>query len=88
MAPPEKKRLIDGFDYSIKTESLDDYELMVDLAKAQKGAFDTLPDCISRLIGSDGEKALREHLRKNGKVSFMEMLTALNELIEKAGKKN
>lgn len=82
-------RLIDGLDITIAVDALDDMELLEDLAELQDGKYGKLGAVLTRLVGgSENKKRLYDHLRKDGKVSVPDAVTALQELLEAAGKKN
>ena len=89
MAPPEKKRLIDGLDIAITSDALDDMELLEDLIDLQNGDHAKLSSVLTRLLGGrENKQKLYDHLRRDGKVHVSDATTALQELIEAAGKKN
>lgn len=83
------ERLIDGLDITVAADALDDMELLEDLAELQDGKYGKLSAVLTRLVGGpDNKRKLYDHLRKNGKVSVTDAVTALQELLEAAGKKN
>lgn len=89
MAPPEKKRLIDGLDIAITSNALDDMELLEDLIDLQNGDHAKLSSVLTQLLGSREKKQkLYDHLRRDGKVHVSDVSVALQELIEAADKKN
>ena len=82
-------RLIDGLDITVAADALDDMELLEDLAELQDGKYGKLGAVLTRIVGGpDNKKRLYDHLRKDGKVHVTDAVTALQELLEAAGKKN
>ncbi len=79
-------KLNDGFEIQVDEETLDDYELLEDLARID-GAEENVPmDAIisatTRLIGEEQYKALKEHLRsESGRVPASKMLEAIQQVL-------
>lgn len=76
-------RLSDGFEIEISESVTDDWELLEVLSGIDEGETGLIVKAAKMLLGNDGVKALKEHLRnKGGKVSSTAMVTALGELME------
>lgn len=76
-------RLSDGFEIKISESVTDDWEFLEVLAGIDEGETGLIVKAAKMLLGNDGVKALKEHLRnKDGKVSSTAMVTALGELME------
>ena len=78
-----KAKLSDGFEIEISESVTDDWEFLEVLASIDEGETGLIVRAAKMLLGNDGVKALKEHLRsKDGKVSSTAMVTALGELME------
>ena len=76
-------RLSDGFEIEISESVTDDREKLEVLSGIDEGETGLIVKAARMLLGNDGVKALKEHLRnKDGKVSSTAMVTALGELME------
>ena len=76
-------RLSDGFEVEISESVTDDWEFLEVLSGIDEGETGLIVKAAKMLLGNDGVKALKEHLRnKDGKVSSTAMVTALGELME------
>ena len=76
-------RLNDGFEIEISESVTDDWEFLEVLSGIEEGETGLIVKAARMLLGNDGVKALKEHLRnKDGKVSSTAMVTALGELME------
>lgn len=76
-------RLNDGFEVEISESVTDDWEFLEVLSGIDEGETGLIVKAARMLLGNDGVKALKEHLRnKDGKVSSTAMVTALGELME------
>lgn len=76
-------RLSDGFEIKISESVTDDWEFLEVLSGIDEGETGLIVKAARMLLGNDGVKALKEHLRnKDGKVSSTAMVTALGELME------
>lgn len=76
-------RLNDGFEIEISESVTDDWEFLEVLSGIDEGETGLIVKAAKMLLGNDGVKALKEHLRnKDGKVSSTAMVTALGELME------
>ena len=76
-------KLNDGFEIEISESVTDDWEFLEVLAGIDEGETGLIVKAAKMLLGNDGVKALKEHLRnKDGKVSSTAMVTALGELME------
>lgn len=78
-----KATLNDGFEIEISESVTDDWEFLEVLSGIDEGETGLIVKAAKMLLGNDGVKALKEHLRnKDGKVSSTAMVTALGELME------
>lgn len=78
-----KATLSDGFEVEISESVTDDWEFLEVLSGIDEGETGLIVKAAKMLLGNDGVKALKEHLRnKDGKVSSTAMVTALGELME------
>ena len=78
-----KAKLKDGFEMTIAESVTDDWEFLEVLSGIDEGETGLIVKAARMLLGNDGVKALKEHLRnKDGKVSSTAMVTALGELME------
>ena len=76
-------RLSDGFEIEISESVTDDWEFLEVLSGIDEGETGLIVKAARMLLGNDGVKALKDHLRnKDGKVSSTAMVTALGELME------
>lgn len=76
-------KLSDGFEIKISESVTDDWEFLEVLSGIDEGETGLIVKAAKMLLGNDGVKALKEHLRnKDGKVSSTAMVTALGELME------
>ena len=78
-----KATLSDGFEIEISESVTDDWEFLEVLSGIDEGETGLIVKAARMLLGNDGVKALKEHLRnKDGRVSSTAMVTALGELME------
>ena len=70
-----------GFEFELKKEALDDYELVEVLHKIDKGEFGLVPEMVERLLGEEQKEKLKEHVRdENGKVSASRLLDEVMQI--------
>lgn len=83
-----KGKTSSGFEYKVEDDSLDDYELLEVLQKIDEGNGGLVPKMITLLLGEEQKERLKEHVRKDGKVSASAMMDEISEILEKntAGK--
>lgn len=78
-----KAALKDGFEIEISESVTDDWEFLEVLAGIDEGETGLIVKAAKLLLGSEGVKTLKEHLRsESGKVSSTRMVSALGELME------
>ena len=78
-----KAKLGDGFEMEISESVADDWEFLEVLSGIDEGETGLIVKAAKMLLGNEGVKDLKEHLRnENGKVSSTAMITALEELME------
>lgn len=76
-----------GFEIDIDKDGFaDDWELLELLVQADRNNQAATIEVMQKILGRDGYNALKEHIRKDGKVSavrmkneFMEILTAFGD---------
>jgi len=71
-----------GFEADIRTDALDDFELIEDLARIDKGDLLAVSSALSRLLGEEQKKKLLEFCRdpKTKISSFTRVSSVLMEL--------
>ena len=70
-----------GFEFQLEDEALDDYELIEELRKVDKGDIACIVDVVDRLLGKEQKEKLKEHLRKeNGRVSASGMFDEVTQI--------
>ena len=80
-----KAKLNDGFEVEILDEVTDDWEFLEVLASIDEGETGQIVKAAKMLLGVDGVKLLKEHLRdKNGRVKSTAMVDALGEIMNSA----
>lgn len=77
-----------GFEFQIEDETLDDYELLEDLAKVDQGRTGKVVGVLEKLLGAEQKDKLKEHLRENGRVSAKRMFSELKEIFDILNEKN
>lgn len=71
-----------GFDYTIKEEALDDYELLEELRKIDKGDTGQLVDVMEKILGTEQKEQLKEHVRdETGRVPMKRMFDEIGEIL-------
>lgn len=83
--------LNNGFECEVTAENLNDWDLLENLRKVDKGDISPLPDVALSLIGKDQTEALKNYLRtENGRVPMDGMINAITEILNKCdvGKKS
>lgn len=76
-----------GFEIEIDEAAYDDWELLEDLVAYDNGSGSALISAFKRLAGEENYKAIKENLRKNGRVSRSAMETEFTSLFD-AKRKN
>lgn len=71
-----------GFEYSLDKAVLDDYEIIEILQDIDNGALNKIPVLFVKLLGNEQTKALKEHLRKDGRVALSDMMNAYYEMMK------
>lgn len=77
-------KLQNGFRFKVDETSLDDMELLEDLAEIDKGNILKYPSAIERILGKDQKAKLYDKIRdpKTGRVTATAISEALTEIIE------
>ena len=80
-----KAKLNDGFEVEILDSTVDDWEFLEVLASIDEGEAGQIVKAAKMLLGVDGVKSLKEHLRdKDGRVKSTAMIDALGEIMSSA----
>lgn len=79
-----KGRLADGFEAELNDNILDDWEFLELLDDVDNGNEGAIVRVAKMLLGKDGLKSLKDHLRQDGHVKVTAMVPALTELMESA----
>lgn len=75
-----------GFAFELEEFTLDNFELVEELAKADAGDIGAFVKGINMLLGEEQKKRLYDHLRTdNGNVPIEAFQAAIFEIMEKAG---
>lgn len=75
-----------GFDFAIEESVFDDMELLDDLADIDRGNIAAVSSALTRVLGSDGKKALYEHCRgANGVVPVTRIGQELTDIFTASG---
>ena len=74
-----------GFSFRIDRDVLDDWELFEDIDKVDGGDLSALMRVLNALLGEKQKSALKEHCRKDGRVSAKAMMVELKEIFVAAG---
>ena len=76
-----KYKLKNGFELEIDNSSLDNWELLEVLADIDAGKSTMITKAFPMLIGDNQFAKLKEHMRKNGKISIAEMVETFTEIM-------
>lgn len=79
-----KGRLADGFEAELNDNILDDWEFLELLDDVDNGNEGAIVRVAKMLLGKDGLKSLKDHLRQDGRVKVTAIVPALTELMESA----
>ncbi len=77
-----KAQLKDGFEIDIIEEATGDWEFLEVLMDIDDGETGLIVKAARMLLGKDGLKKLKDHIRKDGKVPTLDMVSALQEIME------
>lgn len=73
-----------GFEFELDDEVLDDYELLEMLTELDEGRYDRVTRTVEKLLGKEQKEKLKEHIRKDGKVSASEFMNEIAEIFQNA----
>lgn len=76
-----------GFEFEIIGGAFDDWELIELLAELGEGNGLKLPAVVKKLLGEEQAAALKEHCRRDGKVTVEAMNAEIAEIFSLTGKK-
>lgn len=71
-----------GFQYEIEEESLDDWELLEIFRKLDKGNPQYVVDACEKLLGKTQYEQLKDHIRKEQRVSASAMMKEIEEIMQ------
>ena len=72
-----------GFEFEVKDDALDDWELLEALTKIDRGEFSYFIDAAKMLLGEEQLSRLKEHSRnENGRISVERMSIEIQEIFE------
>lgn len=78
-----------GFQFEVDRKSLDDYELLEDLADMTEGREGKIVSVINRLLGEEQKSRLKEHLRdEDGRVPASAMTNEILDIFKLLKAKN
>ena len=70
-----------GFEFGIKEEVLDDYELLEVLGKVDRGEVGYVPDMVEMLLGTEQKNRLKAHIRKeHGRITVTDMINEVMQI--------
>lgn len=71
-----------GFEFEIKEDTLDDYELMELVAESDTGDIGAFIEMVKVVLGHEQKERLKEHVRDlTGKVSAKSMAKEIAEIL-------
>ena len=73
-----------GFEYSIPRESLNNYELVENIAELEEKPL-LITSIVKQLLGEEQAKNLKEHVRKDGIVSIDRMSEEIINIFKNSG---
>lgn len=78
-----------GFEFSLDSEALDDYELLEYLCDIDNGDVSKITVAANALLGNAQMKKLKEHLRnEKGRVSAKKMIEEITQIFQRSSVKN
>ena len=81
-----KVKMKDEFEVEIVDGVTDDWEFLEVLANIDEGETGQIVRAAKMLLGNDGVKALKDHLRdEDGRVRTSAMVGAISEIMDSAG---
>lgn len=75
-----------GFEFTIADGVFDDWELIELIADVSDGNGLKIPAVLKKLLGDEQAAALKEHVRKDGRVTVEAMNAEIADIIEQAAK--
>lgn len=74
-----------GFEYEINPESLNNYELIEDIAEMDTNPL-MLTKVVKQMLGNDENKRLKDHVRdENGIVEMKKMANEIVDIFQNSG---
>lgn len=80
----KRGRTSTGFEFELDDTKLDDYELLEMLTELDEGQYGRITRTVEKLLGNEQKERLKEHVRKNGKVSATELMNEISEIFQNA----
>lgn len=71
-----------GFEFELNDEVLDDYELLEMLTELDEGQYGRVTRTVEKLLGKEQKEKLKEHVRKDGKVSATKLMNEIAEIFQ------
>lgn len=79
-----KGKTKNGFRFEFDEMNLDDWEYLETLSEIDEGNVQKAPKMIKVMLGEKQYKALKDFLRKDGKVTIEAMTNEFNEIMQSA----
>ncbi len=83
-----KAKTRSGFEYKIDMESLQDDWDFIELFGELEDKPNLMPRAVKKLLGDAQYKKLKEHCRKDGKVSGVMMSAEIEDIFQEMGDNN
>lgn len=72
-----------GFEYKISDDTLDDYELLEELAKIDSGNMGNFTGVVEDILGTEQKEMLKKHIKEEyGRVSISGMIKELTQILK------
>lgn len=71
-----------GFEFKIRDEATDDWELLEALAKVDRGDITFLIDAANMLLGEEQMSELKKHCKTNGRISAEKMFEEITDILK------
>ena len=77
-----KGTLSNGFEYEVTDDVLDNWELLEILTEIDGGKTILITKAFPMILGADQFEKLKNHIRKDGKVSIVTMVNTFKDLMD------
>ena len=71
-----------GFEFAVPDRTLNDMELLEDLAAMSSGDATKLPEVCTKILGKEQKKRLYEHVRTEGVVPIDKVSLEITEILQ------